>query len=250
MANKKKLLLYLLTFLFLLVAALFFLFQNELLGNKKISYSVLKNEELENKEGKNTPDTTAVSESNNPSPESQEAAADNSENKKEENTGNNSSGNDSSSSLKIINKLVSWGYEKSGARKIDTIIIHSSYNALGGDPYSLEKLLVEYKQYGVAPHYLIDRGGKIYRLVAEKNVAFHAGISEIPDGRNNINNFSIGIELMNKEDGKFTGEQYDSLNKLLKNLKSRYEIKYVLGHNQISEGRKTDPWNFNWNEVR
>jgi N-acetyl-anhydromuramyl-L-alanine amidase AmpD len=155
----------------------------------------------------------------------------------------------SSSSAGIINKLVSWGYRAASSRIIDTIIIHSSYNALGGDEYSVDGLLKEYKSYGVAPHYLIDRGGKIYQLVADKNIAYHAGVGQTPDGRTDINNFSIGIEMMNTEGGKFTSQQYVALKNLIANLKSKYKIKYVLGHNQIAQGRKTDPWNFDWNKI-
>ena len=151
--------------------------------------------------------------------------------------------------LKIANKFVSWGYEKAEGRIINTIVIHSSYNALGGDVYDSDKLIKEYRDYSVAPHYLIDRKGNVYKLVEEKNIAYHAGESRTPDGRNNVNNFSIGIELMNMKTDKFTDAQYSSLNKLLKNLKDKYKIKYVLGHNQIAPGRKDDPWNFNWNKI-
>ena len=150
-----------------------------------------------------------------------------------------------------ISKKISWGFASvPGERKIDTIIIHSSYDALGSDPYSVEGLLKEYRVYGVAPHYLIDRDGKVYQLVADQDVAYHAGVSRISDGRENVNNFSLGIELMNKEDGEYTGKQYVGLKKLVDNLKEKYPIKYVLGHNQISSGRKTDPWNFDWNELK
>ncbi len=150
----------------------------------------------------------------------------------------------------IANKLVSWGYASASGRKIDTIIIHSSYDAISSDPYSLSGLISEYKQYGVSPHYLIDRQGNVYRLVAEKNIAYHAGESQVPDGRTGVNNFSIGIELMNKEDAKFTDSQYASLKNLIADIKSRYKIKYVLGHDQIAPGRKTDPWNFSWDKIK
>lgn len=152
-------------------------------------------------------------------------------------------------SFKIIKKMVSWGYSVSKNRSIDTIVIHSSYNALGGDYYSLSRLLEEYKQYGVAPHYLIDREGKIYQLVSDQNIAYHAGESKTPDKRTNVNNFSIGIEIMNTEDAKPASIQYEALNSLLSSLKSSYKIKYVLGHSQIASGRKTDPWNFNWDKI-
>lgn len=143
----------------------------------------------------------------------------------------------------IIKKLVDFGFQTSSGRTIDTIIIHSTYNALGGDPFSLDKILDIYKSYGVSPHYIIDRGGKIYQLVEDKNIAYHAGESKMPDGRTGINNFSIGIEMINTKTDKFTGTQYAALDKLIEILKSRYKIKYVLGHNQIAPGRKDDPWN-------
>lgn len=148
--------------------------------------------------------------------------------------------------FKISNKLVAWGYTKADGRKIDTIVIHSSYNALGGDVYDVDKLIKEYKEYGVAPHYLIDRQGNVYRLVEDKNIAYHAGESKVPDGRKNVNNFSIGIELINTKTDEYTAAQYDALGKLLKELKGRYEIKYTLEHNQIAPGRKDDPWNFDF----
>ncbi|MFA4817667.1 MAG: N-acetylmuramoyl-L-alanine amidase [Parcubacteria group bacterium] len=152
--------------------------------------------------------------------------------------------------INIINRLVGWGYEKASGRKIDTIIIHSTYNALGGDQFSLEKILDIYKSYGVAPHYIIDRGGKIYRLVADENIAYHAGESKTPDGRMGVNNFSIGIEVINSKTEKPTDKQYTALNDLLRYLRSKYTIKYVLGHNQIAPGRKDDPWNFVWDKIK
>lgn len=150
----------------------------------------------------------------------------------------------------IIKHLVSWGFEKSSGRKINTIIIHSSYDGLGSDPYSLDGTLKEYKEYGVSPHYLIDREGKIYQLVADTNIAYHAGLSKTPDGRTNVNSFSIGIELLNTQTDHYTTAQYDSLKNLISLLKKNYSIKYVLGHSQIAPGRKTDPWNFDWDKIK
>jgi len=39
------------------------------------------------------------------------------------------------------------------------------------------------------------------------------------------------------------------LQKLIDFLRGSYKIKYVLGHNQIAEGRKDDPWNFDWKKI-
>lgn len=158
---------------------------------------------------------------------------------------------DKINSAKITNKLVGWGYEKANTRKIDTIIVHSTYNITSKDPFDLEAIIYkEYKPYGVSPHYIIDRNGKIYRLVEEKNIAYHAGESKMPDGRTGVNNFSIGIELVNSKDSKPTGEQYSSLKYLISYIKSEYHIKYTLGHSDIAQKRKDDPWNFDWNKVK
>lgn len=155
----------------------------------------------------------------------------------------------SESSLDIKDKLVSWGFSPSKERKIDAIILHSSYNVLGGDEYDFDKIILEYKQYGVAPHYVIDRKGKIFRLVKDNNIAYHAGESKVPDGRTGVNNFSIGIEIVNSEKDNFTSNQYAAINELIAFLKDEYKIKYVLGHDQIAPGRKTDPWNINWEKI-
>jgi N-acetyl-anhydromuramyl-L-alanine amidase AmpD len=167
-----------------------------------------------------------------------------------EKTSETTENKNSSDSLKIVSKLVSWGYSKpQNSRTIDTIILHSSYNALDGDKYNLAKLIEEYKEYGVSPHYLIDREGSVYQLVNDKNIAYHAGESKMPDGRTNVNNFSLGIEIMNTESSNPTEKQYQSLTKLISHIKNNHKIKSILGHNQIAPGRKTDPWNFDWKEL-
>jgi len=151
---------------------------------------------------------------------------------------------------KITNKLADWGFSKSDNRKIDTIIIHSSYNAVGKDVHDLDDIIYkEYKSYGVSPHYIISWDGKIYRLVEDKNIAYHAGESKVPDGRTSVNNFSIGIEIVNTKSEKPNSAQYDALGNLLVYLKSEYKIKYVLGHSDIAPGRKDDPWNFDFGKV-
>lgn len=151
---------------------------------------------------------------------------------------------------RIIEDLVGWGYQKAGNRSIDTIIIHSSYDAISGNPYSYTGILDEYKGFGVSPHYLIDRDGQIYRLVEDKNIAYHAGVSKMPDGRTNVNSFSIGIEIMNTKTSKFTDKQYAALKYLIGFLKGKYSIKNVLGHDDIAPDRKDDPWNFDWSKIK
>jgi N-acetyl-anhydromuramyl-L-alanine amidase AmpD len=246
----KKSVIFLLIFVFVSFGY-FAVMKGKILGSNKLIVSGLKESNVEpdvKEKSANDSQTPSVQEE-----KQEELSSKNEEVKdKEKQAESNQKLPDPSSNQNffITDKYISWGYEKpEKTRSIDTIVIHSSYNALGGDPYSLEKLLSEYKQYGVSAHYVIDREGKIYRLVSEKNIAYHAGVSKVPDGRTGVNNFSIGIELMNKEDSKFTDDQYESLNNLLSDIKKRYKIKYVLGHNQIAPGRKSDPWNFEWGKL-
>ncbi len=155
-----------------------------------------------------------------------------------------------SNDLKIVEKPINWGYVvPTKPRAIDTIIIHSSYDTLSNDVYSVDGVIHEYNLYTAGPNYLIGRGGTIYRLVQEKNIGWHAGASKMPDGRTNINDFSIGIEMIYNENETPNEIQYQQLSKLVKDIKSRYNIKNILGHSQIAPKRKTDPWNFDWEKL-
>lgn len=154
------------------------------------------------------------------------------------------------SSPKITNRLMNSGFAvPKSPRKIDTIVLHSSYNSLGGDPYSVEKIVAIYKDYGVGAHYIIDREGTIHRLVEDKNIAYHAGASKMPDGRTNVNDFSLGIELVNTMEDTYRSAQYQALNDLTEYLKKTYSIKHIVGHSDIAPGRKTDPWSFDWKKL-
>ncbi len=150
----------------------------------------------------------------------------------------------------ISRRLMNSGFSVSKkSRTIDTIVLHSSYNPNGSDPYSVEKIVQIYEGYGVSAHYLIARDGTIYQLVEDQNIAYHAGVSKMPDGRKGVNDFSIGIEIMNKEDANFTKAQYEAVNALVSFFKKKYGIKSVVGHSDIAPDRKTDPWNFDWKQL-
>lgn len=158
---------------------------------------------------------------------------------------------DFSANISVRKNFVTWGFEKAENRDIYAVILHSSYNPNGGDKYDTEKIIDIYKGYGVSPHYIISRDGTITQLVDEKNIAYHAGVSRLPNGETDVNRVSIGIEIVTSDDSddEPTSKQYDAINRLLKDIKSRHDIKYVLGHDDIAPGRKTDPWNFSWDKI-
>lgn len=151
------------------------------------------------------------------------------------------------SSVTIVDRLISFGFRTPPtSRTVNAIVLHSSYNASGGDVYNLDKIIGQYEEYSVGAHYLIDRSGTIYRLVRESDIAYHAGASKMPDGRQNVNDFSIGIELVGTEDSGFSEKQYDTLNALIADIKTRHQIKDIVGHGDVAPKRKTDPWKFDW----
>ena len=49
----------------------------------------------------------------------------------------------------------------------------------------------------VSCHYFLNRNGKIFQLVKDNKIAWHAGKSKW-GGKNNLNKYSIGIELQNQ----------------------------------------------------
>jgi len=154
----------------------------------------------------------------------------------------------SQTKLKTVDKTVRIGMHQADNRKIDVVIVHSVYNASEGDKYDIDLVLKQFSRYHVSSHYVIGRKGDIYQLVSEKDVSYHAGKSSLPDGRTGVNSCSIGIELITTNDSidSPTEKQIQALTALVKDIKRRYKIKYVLRHSDIAPGRKTDPWNMNW----
>jgi len=150
--------------------------------------------------------------------------------------------------LKIEDLKVNYGYRITQNRNVEAIIVHSTYNIQNDDKYNIDLVLKQFKLYKVSSHYIIDREGIVFRLVDEKNIAFHAGKSRLPDGRMGVNQLSIGIELINSHIDSPTELQIQTLMKLVTEIKNRYKIKYVLRHSDIAPTRKTDPWNMNWDD--
>ena len=148
--------------------------------------------------------------------------------------------------LKFIEKLVNSGKRTVECRNITAIIVHSTYNSDGGEKYDIDLIIKQFSHYRVSSHYVIGRDGVIYRLVKEKDVAFHAGKSQLPNGQTGLNSRSIGIELMTSKEEAPSEQQIKSLTILVNDIKKRYKIEYILRHSDIAPNRKTDPWNMDW----
>ncbi len=99
----------------------------------------------------------------------------------------------------------------------------------------------------VSAHFVIGRAGELYQLVSLDDVAWHCGHS-VFKGRENCNEYSIGIELIGHVWQGFTSDQYEKVIELTAFLINEYQlnIEAVVGHQHISPGRKTDPGYFDW----
>lgn len=143
-------------------------------------------------------------------------------------------------------KRNSCNYDITFNRKIKYIIIH--YTGMKNQKLAIKRL--QSRVAKVSAHYLISKRGKIFQMVDDSNIAWHAGVSRW-GGDINLNSKSIGIELVNNGDETFPKIQIKSLSRLIKILKKKYRIKKenILGHSDIAPERKKDPgplfpWNY------
>lgn len=109
------------------------------------------------------------------------------------------------------------------------------------------------RELHVSAHFFINRAGRITQYVSLRDRAWHAGASQW-HGRENCNDFSIGIELEGTDTEPYTDAQYVALTGLSCLLMrecpaiTRHQI---VGHSDIAPGRKTDPGEaFDWLRFR
>jgi AmpD protein len=101
----------------------------------------------------------------------------------------------------------------------------------------------------VSAHFLIRRDGSITQFAACGARAWHAGESRFLE-RQRCNDFSIGIELEGTGDIPYDADQYRALVRLIHSLQRVYPLVWIVGHSDISPGRKTDPGaSFDWNRL-
>ena len=109
------------------------------------------------------------------------------------------------------------------------------------------------RELRVSAHFFINRAGNVTQYVSLNDRAWHAGASQW-NGRDDCNNFSIGIELEGEDTVPYADAQYTSLTGLTQILMQCYPAitpERIVGHNDIAPGRKTDPGEaFDWLRFR
>lgn len=99
----------------------------------------------------------------------------------------------------------------------------------------------------VSAHFLVRRDGAMLQFVGTGRRAWHAGRSSWR-GRDNCNDWSVGIELEGLEGETFEPAQYAATVTLLRALRGRHPgLTELVGHEHVAPGRKADPGpGFDW----
>ncbi len=128
----------------------------------------------------------------------------------------------------------SYKFERNSERPLRRetrfIILHTTEGPAKG---SGEKL----KRYGEA-HYMIDEIGRVYEIVQLRRVAYHCGLS-MWNGRTNLDECSIGIEMVGFHNKDLTQAQIKALKDLIAELKRKYPgvaDERILTHSMVAYG--------------
>lgn len=159
--------------------------------------------------------------------------------------------------LANANKIPSPNFnQRPDPSEISLLVIHNISLPAGnfGGPYvqqlftncldcSAHPSFADLQGLTVSAHLFIDRLGGITQFVSFNDRAWHAGVSQF-DGRENCNDFSIGIELEGSDDCAYSEAQYRELLAVTESLQSYYPAitaARIVGHCDIAPDRKTDP---------
>jgi N-acetylmuramoyl-L-alanine amidase CwlA len=134
---------------------------------------------------------------------------------------------------------------------ITAIVIHSTANS------NLQRVVEWFNNPNaqVSAHYTIGKDGKIVQHVKDSDRAWHAGQS-VWKGRNSVNDYGLGIELVNLNDGRdpYPEAQHRANVALCAYLCHQYNIEVddIMGHVDIAlpPGRKSDPRAYDLNRLR
>lgn len=133
--------------------------------------------------------------------------------------------------------------------EISAIVVHATANG------TLERVVDWFNNPAaqVSAHYTIGKDGTTVQHVSDEHRAWHAGTSEW-QGRSDLNSWSIGIELVNWNNGAdpFPEAQHLALVNLAGYLCKKYGIKpeLILAHYDVAPRRKTDPKGYDMDRLR
>jgi hypothetical protein len=136
--------------------------------------------------------------------------------------------------------------ERPAGTAVSAIVLHSTATATGQE--AVNTFLDPASQR--SSHFIVDRNGSVIEIVPPDKRAWHAGKSAL-GGVPDLNNFSVGIEMVDRNDGQpYSNAQYAALASLIRQLRTRYDIPdaRVVSHAAVALplGRKSDPVGFDF----
>lgn len=149
----------------------------------------------------------------------------------------------------IIKKHLSTNNKTAGRNTCEYIIAHHTATGEGSIDGVLKTLTVSKSPHAVSCHYVIDTTGTLYKIWEDTDILWHAWESSWM-GRNGMNQYSIGIEVIwPLKNGWFTDRQRSVFKELVLELSALHNIDSdrLLRHKDISPGRKIDILDTFWN---
>ncbi|MBI5141605.1 MAG: N-acetylmuramoyl-L-alanine amidase [Nitrospirae bacterium] len=150
----------------------------------------------------------------------------------------------SAKSVIDFRRHVSSRFEKTVRASTRYIIVHTSEGGLESTLRSVlhGKCSSTDRTLGGHAHFVIARDGRIFRTLDIRLKANHAGLS-MWNGEDDLNESSVGIELVAYHYADITDSQYASLGRLLGQLRKTYRLDdlAVLTHSQVAYG-KPNQW--------
>lgn len=151
----------------------------------------------------------------------------------------------------IVRPSPNHSIRPAAVRGIACVVLHAT--ADGGNEQGAEDWM-RHPRSSVSAHLHLRRNGTVVRLVPDVRRAWHAGTSAWR-GRRGVNDFSLGWELANRNDGEepYTAAQYEAVARLAAHyVRQGLPLEAFVSHAEVAlpPGRKTDPRGFDWDRFR
>ena len=134
---------------------------------------------------------------------------------------------------------------------VDCVVLHSTAGT------TLESAVAKFQspKSRVSAHFVVGKDGRVVQMVPVEMQAWHAGVSSL-DGVSEVNAYSVGIEMVNRNDGAdpYPNAQYRAVAGIVRRLRAVCDIPdaRIVSHAQIAlpQGRKSDPLGFDFPRLR
>ncbi len=139
-----------------------------------------------------------------------------------------------------------------GPHDIECIVLHhTARGSIQSAPFVGRTF--QNPQVKASIHYIVGPAGEIVQSVPDQRRALHAGPS-VYRGRQNVNDFSIGIEVMSSFDHSFSEKQYQALAELISHLMKAHHIpaERVVAYREVSiaKDRTPEAASFDWGRLK